>query len=103
VNRVADVHTQVDRPDHLVRLQIVEANCRWRRSTGHKAFTGRAQPTAKALARTLLFVVDVALKIDDLAATLPKAHPPMPNLRAQKSGYPPRSLGEPVEIGRPLP
>ncbi len=63
MNRVADVHTQVDRPDHLVRLQIVEANCRWRRSTGHKAVVHRAQSAAKALARDVR-VVDFVIGND---------------------------------------
>ena len=28
VNRITDIHTQVDAPDSLIALQIVQANCR---------------------------------------------------------------------------
>ena len=53
MNGVTDVHGQVDGSDFLIAVEIIEADGRRRRTTGHKSVTDRTKATPEALACNL--------------------------------------------------
>ena len=84
MNRIADIHGQIDRPYLLIGLQIVQADSRRRRTAGHESVTYWAKAAAESLACNagivdagefdLYFVIGVDFERDIFAIAAGIAH-----------------------------